>query len=258
MSSKLFQLLGRNKSKDRARARKLAPRLPDTERVRYVAKLDVFWAKWEKRVFAELGLRRDSARSDALSPLLQASFNEILEKSDLGTFVDSVGDRITGKALDYMREVVRVPASVPGKEDMIAAFRKDNIALIKDVGAEQAKRLDEVFTRAGAGGIRNEELVREIQEALGAGQSRAELIARDQILKFNASVHEAAQRSAGIEEYIWSDSDDERTRESHEKLGGTRQRWDSPPIVDGEPAHPGEPVQCRCSAVPVVGLLDDI
>lgn len=260
MSSKLFQLLGRNKAKDRARARKLRPKLPDAEKLRYFAKLDELWRAWSKSVFGTFNLRKDARAShaDALSPLFQANFNEILQKSDLGTFLESTGDKVTDKALTYMKDVVRVPATVPGREDKIAAFRKENIALIKDVGAEQAKKLDEIFARAGAQGARNEDLVKEIQETLDVGQSRAELIARDQLLKFNASVQREAAQSRGIEEYIWSTSGDERVRESHQALDGTKHAYDDPPIVDGEPVNPGEAVQCRCVAVPVVPLLDDI
>ncbi len=48
---------------------------------------------------------------------------------------------------------------------------------------------------------------------------------------------------------------DERVRPSHEALDGTRQRWDDPPAE----GHPGEPINCRCIAEPVLGpLFDDL
>lgn len=110
----------------------------------------------------------------------------------------------------------------------------------------------------GGAATRAEELVPEIQKILGAGQSRAELIARDQILKLNADVHEQAQRSAGVTEYIWVTSHDERVRASHADLDGTRQAWDDPPLVDGEPINPGNAIQCRRVPTPIIELLDDI
>jgi len=43
---------------------------------------------------------------------------------------------------------------------------------------------------------------------------------------------------------------DERVRDSHADMEGQVCRFDDPPIVDGEPANPGEPVQCRCYSDP--------
>lgn len=256
--SQLFTLLGRNKSKDKARARKLAPPLPDRERLRYVAKIDTLWGEWERLVRSALADRLDGSRKDALPPIFKTGFVDLLQESDLGTFVAGLGDSITGRAVTYMRDVVRVRATVPGKEHMIEELRRTNLSLIRDVGSDQVAKLEALFSNAGNMGVRSEDLTVSIREILDVGQSRADLIARDQMLKFNASVQQVAQRSAGATEYIWSTSGDERVRPEHAALDGTRQSWDDPPLVDGERLNPGEAVQCRCGAVPVIDLFDDI
>jgi SPP1 gp7 family putative phage head morphogenesis protein len=90
------------------------------------------------------------------------------------------------------------------------------------------------------------------------GEARAKLIARDQMNKMNAGFNRVRQDDLGIESYIWWTSQDERTRPEHLALHGQTFQWDEPgPLagtIDGEPCHPGEDIQCRCDAVPVVNI----
>jgi SPP1 gp7 family putative phage head morphogenesis protein len=74
------------------------------------------------------------------------------------------------------------------------------------------------------------------------------LIARDQTLKLNSAITKDRHIAAGISEYTWSTSLDDRVRPEHEALEGTKHSWDAPP----EPGHPGEDFQCRCVAIPVI------
>lgn len=104
-------------------------------------------------------------------------------------------------------------------------------------------------------GIRVEEVRARIEERLGVVRSRAEFIARDQTLKLYGQIQQARQTAAGIEEYTWSTSEDERVRPDHAELEGTAQRWDDPPVVDdrtGRKAHPGGDFNCRCAAIPIL------
>jgi len=95
---------------------------------------------------------------------------------------------------------------------------------------------------------------------------RAATIARDQIGKLNGEMNQLRQTNLGVRRYRWSTSQDERVRDGHRKLNGTIQLWAKPPVVDertGERGHPGQPIQCRCSAIPIIddvladaGLID--
>lgn len=87
----------------------------------------------------------------------------------------------------------------------------------------------------------------------GRFQSRVTLIARDQTGKLNSQLNQFRQQEAGIEYYIWSDSDDRRVRPSHRAKDNLKFRWDRPPADTG---HPGNDVQCRCVARAVLGSLD--
>jgi SPP1 gp7 family putative phage head morphogenesis protein len=118
--------------------------------------------------------------------------------------------------------------------------------------------------------VRVEEIRNRIQARMNVVRSRAELIARDQTLKLYGQIQEERQTQAGIEEYVWSTSLDERVRGNpsgiypkshgnHWKLEGKTFRWDDPPVVDpttGRKEHPGGDFQCRCAAIPV--LSDDL
>jgi SPP1 gp7 family putative phage head morphogenesis protein len=263
MPSALFKQLGRGgRTRNKVLAQKLSPKIPRTERVLYSKKLRSFLNLWGDSVKADLrlhrldwsmGMRRQDAR-----PLLTATYEQLLEGSRLGDFLEGLGNRVTGKAMRYMKNVVRIPVTMRGKEDLLADFRARNIALIKDLGAEQVDKLDVLLMQAHATGIRNEELAPQVQHVLDVGESRAELIARDQILKLNGQAQQLAQTEAGIEQYVWSTSEDERVRDSHQALDGTTQSWDDPPTPDDEPVHPGEAINCRCVPVPVVPLFEGV
>ena len=147
----------------------------------------------------------------------------------------------------------------PESEDLFLAkrmrgFRAGNLKLIKSLCQEHVERVGKVLAAAGRG-TRVEEIAQELQDATGATKARAQLLARDQLLKLNSQVTQDRHRAAGIEEYVWSASRDVRVRKRHKDLDGTRQRYDDPPIVDertGRRAHAGEDYQCRCVAIPIL------
>lgn len=135
----------------------------------------------------------------------------------------------------------------------MAGFRKENLGLIRSLCAEHVRRVGKVL-RENAG-ARVETIARELQEATGASQARAQLIARDQVLRMNSQLTQDRHEAAGITEYTWSASRDVRVRKRHRDLDGTRQRYDDPPVVDlktGRRAHAGQDFQCRCVAVPIL------
>lgn len=138
-------------------------------------------------------------------------------------------------------------------EDVISSARDANISLVKNVAEEYAGQLRDLLADPDNFGLRVEDLAAKIAERGDVAGSRAELIARDQTLKLNGKITETRQRSAGVGSYVWSTSLDDRVREEHAELEGQTFSWDNPP----EPGHPGEDIQCRCVAVPVVEELDD-
>ena len=109
--------------------------------------------------------------------------------------------------------------------------------------------LAQVVEEAHTQGLRVEVLAHQIAERFGVSDSRAAFIARDQTLKLNGQLMRTKQQNAGVTQYRWSTSRDERVRKTHQALEGTIQSWDVPPPGVG---HPGEDYQCRCVAIPII------
>lgn len=74
-------------------------------------------------------------------------------------------------------------------------------------------------------------------------------LARDQTSKMVGNLSEIRQTAAGVLEYQWESSRDERVRPTHVANNGRRFSWAVPPPETG---HPGEDIQCRCVALPVL------
>jgi SPP1 gp7 family putative phage head morphogenesis protein len=137
-------------------------------------------------------------------------------------------------------------------ESAIAA----NVSLITSIPSQYFDKLKAVVTNAWRDGLRHEELVSRIARLGNVTDSRAKLIARDQTSKMNSSFNEVRQTSLGIERYTWSTARDERVRPEHARLNGQSFAWKSPPFIEGEAANPGQQINCRCVALPIVNLDD--
>lgn len=154
-----------------------------------------------------------------------------------------------------MRAVLEVDVftNSPKTAAQSAAFVQENVALIKTIPARYFDDIEQMVLRRFRQGVRPEELEAEIQDRYGVSQSRAALIARDQVSKLNGELTRVRQTELGISRYIWRTSKDERVRETHADQEGNIYSWSDPPAT----GHPGEDFQCRCHPEPVLdGLLD--
>lgn len=139
----------------------------------------------------------------------------------------------------------------PYLQSQVDSFVERNAALIKDVPEQSAARIETKLRTGIERGDSIAKLTAEVQAELKIARNRAKLIARDQTNKFIGKLTELRQTSVGVTEYVWSTSQDERVRSEHAARNGRMFKWSDPPF-DG---HPGEPIQCRCRAIPV---LDDL
>ena len=90
-----------------------------------------------------------------------------------------------------------------------------------------------------------------MSERTDVSDSRAKLIARDQVAKLNGELTKERQTDLGVTGYIWRTVGDERVRDEHADNDGQFFTWDSPPSTGA----PGEDIQCRCWAEPVLPEL---
>ncbi len=129
----------------------------------------------------------------------------------------------------------------------IENFNTSNVSLISNLSDETVHKTQQFLLQKFSTGARASEIQEGLEEQFGIARRKAALIAIDQVGKLQGNVAQIRQTSLGIEEYIWRTAGDDRVREEHAALDGTRQRWDDPP-PDG---HPGQAVRCRCIAEPI-------
>jgi SPP1 gp7 family putative phage head morphogenesis protein len=148
----------------------------------------------------------------------------------------------------------------------IAGWRRDNVGLITSMTDDMLEKIGNLLEDYD--GTRVEDTATRLEDTFGLTRARAELIARDQVLKLNADMNQQAQTNAGVTHYRWSTSHDGSVRDdpkgkgdpNHAILDETVHSWDEPPVTcerTGDTNHPGQDYQCRCVAIPVLEEFDD-
>lgn len=173
--------------------------------------------------------------------------------------IRTVAARVSKKgSLEFQRVIGVGTRDLGVSGPTLDAFRDRNVSLIKSLVDRQLTDLASLLQEAESQALRVEELRNRIQERFDVTKSKAQLLARDQVLKFNGQLTEARQTGAGITHYTWSTSNDERVREMHAELDGTVHAWNNPPVIsaDGRRGHPGDDYQCRCVAIPELDEVD--
>lgn len=202
--------------------------------------------------------------NDAYARTLEDAFNRLKQNySDINenariisnSFVD--GSNQTNKRRFYsaMNNAIGVDLqSVIANEnldDILVATTRENVALIRSIPEEYFKKIETiVFTNTTQGSTAGS-MIKQIMQTGKVTTNRAKLIARDQTSKLNSALTQQRSQNLGIEEYIWRTAGDERVRESHRRKNGKVFRWDDPPKDTG---HPGQDIQCRCVAEPIIKL----
>ena len=147
-----------------------------------------------------------------------------------------------------------------GLNDFLEAQVNKNVSLIKSIPDEYFKSIETVVMNGTANGLRWEAIAREIggikdiSSVNGKLQNRIKLIARNEASNINASINKRRQEQLGVEKFKWQTAQDERVRQSHAQINGNVYDWDSLPTVDGVKTSPGQPINCRCIAIPVIEL----
>jgi SPP1 gp7 family putative phage head morphogenesis protein len=265
-------LSARTKRLKASKRRAPRPTLPTAAELAYVRELRALARRLARELTDAIrgALRvREDAIDDPDWDGLRVRFEAQAEAQARG-IVDRHGQAINAHVRRDQERILRVPLAreTPRVRERLRAWRQENVDLITSIPARHLDDMRRLVGEAQSTGMRVETLAARIQEREDVSASRAELIARDQTLKANAQLTEIRHADAGITEYEWSTSRDERVRgnpdglypksqSDHFVLEGTRHRWDNPPDTGaGERNHPGEDYQCRCVAIPVIPDAD--
>lgn len=147
-----------------------------------------------------------------------------------------------------------MPAAL--RQAMTAAIA-ENVQLIKSIGQQYHTQIEGAVMRSLQPGGRGMADVREaLSKYEGITDRRKNLIATDQIRKATTSMNVERAKSAGVTKFRWLHSGGgSEPRELHLELNGQIFSYDDPPVIDdrtGERGYPGQLINCRCQAVPVI------
>jgi SPP1 gp7 family putative phage head morphogenesis protein len=139
-----------------------------------------------------------------------------------------------------------------GLREFLKVRARENATLISNIPTRQAASLESGILSAVARGARVEEIASFVDDRFGDMETNAETIARTETGKLYSDLNQYRMRELGVGKYIWATVGDDRVRPSHRDQDGKTFSWDEPPLVDGEEAHPGQQINCRCVALPVI------
>lgn len=184
-------------------------------------------------------------------------------------------------------------------DDLYRSWANENYNLIKGLSDEYIKKINTIVWDGFRGGLSNKTIATQIQDLNGeifgprykidpkTGkrkklQSRAELIARDQVGKLNGDITKKRMQEIGADIYIWNTAMDERVRGrpggrwekskiSHWDMEGKLCKWSDNSVYADNPGDgkiewkkrtdrmtksiPGYEYQCRCTATTYWNIL---
>lgn len=192
---------------------------------------------------ALIGLRaRLSAAADAVAQWLPG-FLQDAGRYALSGFIRRVKSYL-GVDLTTLVQYSDISAQIA---DAVAA----GTALVGNLSTDIAHRIEQAILANIVNGQTQEDLARVLRDQFGIADSRAKLIAYDQMGKAYGAINRQLQTQAGLDRYIWTTMRDERVRPKHRALDNRICSWTDRRTSDG--IQPGEEVRCRCWAVAVVG-----
>jgi SPP1 gp7 family putative phage head morphogenesis protein len=185
---------------------------------------------------------------------IRVEFARRFSQDELRAIAQDLGLAVTQHNLRELNKVLKTTLNVdvfkdePFLQGQMDNFVAQNVNLITSVDDRYYTEIEEIVFRGARQGTNIKEISRQIRQRGNVSKSRADLIARDQVQKFNGQLSQLRQTDIGVGRYIWRTSLDERVRPEHAAREGKVFSWDDPPF-DG---HPGEPINCRCYAEPVL------
>jgi len=136
-----------------------------------------------------------------------------------------------------------------GIEGAVRDSVRANVALIKTIPEQYFEQIQGMILQGIDEGKDFFSIQLDLLQVNEKNMKRARVIARDQVSKMNSTVNRLRQEAIGITHYIWRTVEDESVRSEHKVLNGRKFAWSEIPPGG---YRPGEAIQCRCIAEPVL------
>jgi SPP1 gp7 family putative phage head morphogenesis protein len=182
---------------------------------------------------------------------------KIIEKMNLDNFA---------KFQKSMKETLGIEISdvimSPDVQRQLQIITEANFNLIKSLPNEELQKIKTtVLSNLQQGRFESSEIKKALEPIFKSSSKRADLIARDQSHKINASLNKVRSQAVGITQYRWRNSNDLRVRGNPSgyypdsrynhwtREGKIYDYDDTKNPADGQP---GMPINCRCYAEDVI------
>ncbi|MFY0735630.1 minor capsid protein [Aurantimonas sp. NFXS3] len=212
---------------------------------------------------AEIARQRSAMTQDALGEFVFEGLKQlavrlgVIAEGMVGRILRLESERHTKKWMASVRSTIGIDlAAVVSQEDLadyLTTAAARNASLIKSLGDDAVKRVEQATYQAILQGQTAAQLRKRMTEEFGVLDSRAKLIARDQVSKLTSDLNRRRHEQAGVTSYVWMSSRDERVRERHRKLDGKEYKYGEPTGAE-QGLPPGQPIQCRCVARGIVEI----
>ena len=150
----------------------------------------------------------------------------------------------------------------PALREAMAAATASNVALIKSIPQQYFTQIEGAVMRSmQPGGRGMQDVAEELRKREGITERRVKMIAEDQTRKATTAMNTERAQALGIRRFEWVHSGGgSEPRELHLQLDGQIFSYDDPPVIDeatGERGLPGQLINCRCVARPVLDFGED-
>ena len=254
-----------------------AERLYRTAMQKAIARMTEDYGKELQKTLAKLATASDAgvAMDANLGAQLSLMFGKLdnhwssvfnkLAKTLAKTTVERV-DQSSKRRLDQsLKELsggltIKTPDLPETMVNTLQAATAQNVGLIKSIQSKFHEQVSqEILSSIGdqqAVFENSKKLVDRVYWRGETTEERAKFIARDQVAKMNSEMSSARAKSAGITKFKWRHSGaSAEPRKLHQKYDGQIFSYDDLPIIDertGERGLPGQAINCRCVAIPVI------
>ncbi len=216
------------------------------------------------------------AHTDAQHPskrvgtIIDGIARTLAKKYDPGA-LEKIGKQIGTRTADFQKvELNKQIKSALGVDVDLVIDRKlspkvnrfvaENASLITKANETYLQQVETVTMQGIRDGARASDLEADLLERGEVNESRAKVIARDQVSKFYGELNQARQEDLGVDKYIWRTVEDNRVRTAHDEFDGEVFTWEEGAGQEaaddpGIGRNPGDGIQCRCQAEP---YLEDI
>ena len=212
-----------------------------------------------------------SQKMDKIYSNMEKAMDNLMPPDTLGKTINFLSERVRDFTTQEFAKNVHRTLGIDIRQDYymgdfyqreLGEWVSDNVDLIKSIPNEMLGRMKEDMYNGFISGLHSEGIAKQLMHDYDITESRAKFIARDQLAKLSCGITKAQQEDAGITEYVWSTSLDERVRKGHEIFEGKKFKWSNPPEImqwsekegwqhTGRRCHPGQDYNCRCVALPV-------